>query len=43
MWVSFSTGFLLLVKLQNVEVSISAVKMDSVSLHPGDVMGPETA
>lgn len=30
-------------QLQNVEVSISAVKMVSVSLHPGDVMGPETA
>lgn len=26
-----------------MEVSSSAVKMGSVSLHPGDVMGPETA
>lgn len=39
---SLLTGFLLLVGLQTVTVSIFAVKMGTVFLHPGGVMGPKT-
>lgn len=43
MWLSFQTSLLFLAcGLQGVAVSIFAVEMDTVSLHPGDVMEPGT-
>lgn len=42
-WVTFQTGFLLLVGLQNVTVMSFSANLGFVSLRPGGVMGPETA
>lgn len=38
----FLTGFLLFVGLQNVALSIFAVKMGIAFLYPGGVTGPKT-